>query len=70
MRIHIINYDKRNDILSINFGDTSNAYGDEISDAIVILRDINTNRMQGVTIIGIKQKCLDTWKYFIGKRCR
>lgn len=70
MRTHIMNYDKQHDILSISFGDTSNAYGDEIGNTIVILRDINTNRIQGVTIIGIKQKWFGTWNCLVGRRCK
>lgn len=70
MRTHIMNYDKQHDILYLGFGDTSNSYGDEINDTIVILRDIITNRIQGVTMLGIKQKCLAKWNCFVGKRCK
>lgn len=30
----------------------------------------NTPNAYRVTIIGIKQKCLDTWKCFVEKRCK
>lgn len=43
-------YDKQFDVLYCTIGDTSNSYGDEVGDKIVLLRDINTNDITGITI--------------------
>lgn len=45
-----IDYDCLNDVLNIKFADTSNSYGDEIQDGIVVLRDLDTEEVTGVTI--------------------
>lgn len=47
-----IDYDKKFDVLYYNMGDTSNSYGDEVDNNIVILRDIETEEITGVTIVG------------------
>jgi uncharacterized protein YuzE len=50
-----IDYDKKFDVLYYNMEDTGNSYGDEIDNNIVILRDIETDRITGVTIIGFDE---------------
>lgn len=47
-----IDYDQKFDVLYYNTSNTENSYGDEIDDNIVILRDIDTDKITGVTIIG------------------
>lgn len=47
-----IDYDQKFDVLYYNISNTENSYGDEIDDNIVILRDIDTDKITGVTIIG------------------
>lgn len=54
-----MDYDFKFDILYCCILNTDNSYGDEIDDIIVILRDIETEQVTGVTIIGYK-------KYFQG----
>jgi len=43
-------YDKNNDVLYCRFGDKSNSYGDENPDGIVVMRDMDSNDVTGVTI--------------------
>jgi uncharacterized protein YuzE len=45
-----LNYDSKSDVLYIGFSDRSNSYGDEIVDGFVILYDLDTNIVTGVTI--------------------
>ena len=52
-----INYDSKFDILSYIWGDTSNAYGDEDEDNIVVLKDINSDEIMGYTIMNFKRIC-------------
>lgn len=50
-----INYDKKFDVLYCKIANTDNSYGDEIDNNIVILRDIETDSVTGVTIIGYEK---------------
>lgn len=50
-----IDYDEKYDVLYYCLLDTGNSYGDEIDGNIVILRDIETEQITGVTIIGFKK---------------
>ena len=50
-----IDYDQKFDVLYYNMSNTENSYGDEIDDNIVLLRDIDTDKITGVTIIGYNQ---------------
>lgn len=52
-----IDYDSKFDILSYIWGDTSNAYGDEDIDNIVILKDIDSDEVMGYTIMNFKKIC-------------
>ena len=52
-----ISYDPKFDVLSYVFGDTSNAYGDEDNDNIIILKDIDTDQIVGYTILNFKRIC-------------
>lgn len=52
-----ISYDSKFDILSYIWGDTSNAYGDENIDNIVILKDIDSEEVVGYTIMNFKRIC-------------
>lgn len=51
-----INHDRKNDVLYIGIGDRSNSYGDEISSGIILLYDIDTEELTGVTILDFLQK--------------
>ena len=44
-------YDRINDILYIKFASTSMSYGDETEDGVVVMRDIITDEVTGVTIM-------------------
>lgn len=50
-----IDYDVKYDVLYCSILDTGNSYGDDIDGNIVILRDMDTDIITGVTIIGYKQ---------------
>ena len=51
-----INHDHRNDVLYIGMGDRSNSYGDEISSGIILLYDMDTEELTGVTILDFLEK--------------
>lgn len=48
-------YDKKNDILYCSFSDKSNSYGDEEPDNIIIMRDLVTDEITGITVMNIKR---------------
>ncbi len=51
-----LNYDHKNDILYLGFSDRSNSYGDEIVDGFVILYDLGSHLVTGVTIFDFLAK--------------
>lgn len=53
-----LNLDPENDILYIGLGDRSFSYGDETSEGIVVLHDLNTEEITGITILNFKKKYL------------
>ena len=50
-----IDYDKKFDVLYCKIANTDNSYGDEIDSNIVLLRDIETDTVTGITIMGYKK---------------
>lgn len=50
-----VDYDQKFDVLYYNMSNTENSYGDEIDENIVLLRDIDTNKITGITILGYKR---------------
>lgn len=50
-----IDYDKKFDVLYCKIANTDSSYGDEIDNNIVILRDMETDIVTGVTIIGYEK---------------
>ena len=54
--IHNRDYDSLNDILYISFASTANSYGDESIDGIVILKDIDTDEITGLTVFSPSAK--------------
>ena len=50
-----VDYDPKFDVLYYNMSNTENSYGDEIDDNIVLLRDIDTDKITGITILGYKR---------------
>ena len=55
--VPMINYDSAYDVLYYKIGDTSNSYGDEDIDDIIILRDLDTDAVTGYTIMNFKHIC-------------
>lgn len=53
-----VNYDKKFDVLYYLIGDTSNSYGDEEGNNIIFLKDINTDKITGITVLNFKKCCL------------
>lgn len=50
-----IDYDKKYDVLYCKIANTDNSYGDEIDNNIVVLRDMDTDIVTGITIIGYEK---------------
>lgn len=50
----VLSYDEKYDILYLSFFDRSRSYGDE-EDGIVIMRDMETDEITGITIYDFKQ---------------
>lgn len=50
-----VDYDDQYDILYCSFSDASNSYGDELDKNVVILRDMDSDGVTGVTIYGFKK---------------
>ena len=48
-----IHYDPNHDILNYKISDTSNSYGDEDIEDIIVLRDFKTDEITGYTIMNI-----------------
>ena len=59
-----IDYDPQFDVLYYAFGDTSNAYGDEDIDNIVVLKDFDTDKTVGYTIMNFKRICNEQSKTY------
>ena len=54
-----LNLDKRNDILYLGISDTRNSYGDEICNGLVILHDLQSDAITGITIFDFSKRCQD-----------
>lgn len=54
-----VNWDKKHDVLYLKINDTKNSYGDETKDGVVILRDMCTDAITGITIFDFVKKCKD-----------
>ena len=51
----MIDYDSKFDIMYYSDGDTSNSYGDEDVDNIVVVKDIGSDEVVGYTIMNYKK---------------
>lgn len=51
----MIDYDSKFDIMYYSDGDTSNSYGDEDIDNIVVMKDMDSNEVVGYTIMNYKK---------------
>lgn len=54
-KMKIFDYDKVNDILYLTFGNTDNSFGEEDPDNIIILKDLETEEITGVTVLNLKK---------------
>lgn len=50
-----VSYDNVFDVLYLKFKSTSNSYGDETIDYLVIFKDIDTDEITGLTIFDFKK---------------
>ena len=55
MRDRIGNYDKKYDVLYISKKDNKPGISEEPIDGVVIRRDVDTNKIVGITIFDIKE---------------
>lgn len=53
-----IDYDTKFDVLYYSLGDTSNSYGDEIDNRLILLRDIDTDNITGITVLDFMHYCM------------
>jgi len=51
-----LNLDKENDILYLGILDTSNSYGEETTNGVVVLHDIDSDTITGITIFDFFKK--------------
>ena len=51
-----INYDNRFDTLYVTISDNSNSYGDDALNDIIIMRNMDTDEITGVTILSFLKK--------------
>ncbi|GHV37663.1 hypothetical protein FACS1894187_15000 [Synergistales bacterium] len=62
---NFLDYDKQYDILSIGFGDRSNAFGDEADSDYTVMRDMESNKIVGLIVWDFlrkyKSKTLPKW---------
>jgi len=63
-----IDYDNQFDILYCSISDTSNSYGDEIDSNLVVLRDMDTNEVTGVTIMAFEKFIWKLWNDYNAAR--
>lgn len=59
-----INYDSKFDIVYYICGDTTNSYGDEDLDNIIVLKDIDSDEIMGYTIMNFKRICINRTKEY------
>lgn len=56
MKTMKVNYDKRYDTLYVAFADKSNSYGDDTVDGLIVMRDLTTDEITGLTILRFLSK--------------
>lgn len=52
----MIDYDEKHDVLYVAIGDKTNSYGDDSEDDVLVMRDFDTDRITGFTILSIAKK--------------
>lgn len=56
---HILDYDKKFDILYILFADTSNSYVDDTKPGIMYIQDADTDELTGISIVHFSKTMQD-----------
>lgn len=56
MKTMKFDYDRRFDTLYIALGDKSNSYGDDSLDGAILMRDMETEDITGITILSFLKK--------------
>lgn len=51
-----INYDRRFDTLYVTMSNNLNSYGDETLGNVIVMRDMDTDAVTGITILSFLQK--------------
>lgn len=51
----MLDYDETNDILYVTWANTDNSFGEEDPDNIIILKDLKTEEITGVTVLNLKK---------------
>lgn len=59
-----IDYDSKYDIMYYACGDTTNSYGDEDIDNIIVLKDIDSDEVMGYTIMNFRRICVSHSKEY------
>lgn len=54
-----INYDKKNDILYLSIGNPTDSISEEIDEGVYIRKNIETNKLSGITILNYKYKLIN-----------
>ena len=61
------NYDKKFDVLYYRWDRTDNTYGDEVEDDIILLRDIETVNIKGISVLNFKKRYYSNQTYMLEK---
>ncbi|MDE7011420.1 MAG: DUF2283 domain-containing protein [Oscillospiraceae bacterium] len=51
-----INYDRRFDTLYVTFTGNENSYGDDSLNSVILMRDLDTDAITGMTILSFMKK--------------
>jgi hypothetical protein len=51
-----VKYDARGDVLYVSFGEPRKAIGEEISDGLVVRRDLETDEVVGFTVVDFAKR--------------
>ena len=54
-------YDDKFDVLYVALGDRKNSYGDDSQDGVIYLKDIDTDKLTGITILDFCKKKYRTY---------
>lgn len=52
-----LDYDNAHDTLYVALGDKANSYGDDSLGDVILMRDIETDDITGITILSFLKKC-------------